>query len=88
MRKIRDVLRLRLAAQLSVRQISASTKVSVGFIQKLLHKADELGLGWPLPELDDGQLARLFYPDADTRVSDRYQVPDWSKVLQELKKSG
>jgi transposase len=88
MRKIRDVLRLRLAAQLSVRQISASTKVSVGFIQKLLHKADELGLSWPLPELDDGQLARLFYPDADTRVSDRYQVPDWSNVLQELKKKG
>jgi hypothetical protein len=38
MRKIRDVLRLRLSAGLSVRQISVSTKVSVGLIQKLLHQ--------------------------------------------------
>ena len=39
MRKIRDVLRLRLQAGLSFRQISLSTKVSVGAIQKLLKTA-------------------------------------------------
>ena len=50
MRNIRDILRLKLAGELSIRQIKASTKVSVGTIQKLLHKADELGLSWPLPE--------------------------------------
>ena len=63
MRKIRDVLRLRLAAGLSIRQIKASTKVSVGAIQKLLARAEEEGLSWPLPpELDDdSRLARLFY---------------------------
>ncbi len=44
MRKIRDILRLRLAAGLSIRQIKASTKVSVGAIQKLLAKAEEKGL--------------------------------------------
>ena len=49
MRKIREILRLRQAAGLSIRQISASTKVSVGAIQKLLTKADALGLSWPLP---------------------------------------
>ena len=54
MRKIREILRLRRSAGLSIRQISASTKVSVGAIQKLLAQADALGLGWPLPpELDD-----------------------------------
>ena len=36
MRKIREILRLRLEAGLSVRQIHASAKVSVGAIQKLL----------------------------------------------------
>ena len=44
MRKIREILRLRLAAGLSIRQISASTKVSVGAIQKLLAQAQALGL--------------------------------------------
>jgi transposase len=90
MRKIRDVLRLRLAAGLSIRQIKASTKVSVGAIQKLLARAEEERLSWPLPpELDDdSRLARLFYPGADTRVSTRYQVPDWPSLHQALKRKG
>jgi hypothetical protein len=89
MRNIRDILRLRLASGLTIRQIKASTKVSVGTIQKLLSRADELGLCWPLPDdLDDNQLAQLFYPGADTRVSPRHQMPDWEKVHQELKRKG
>jgi len=89
MRKIRDVLRLRLAVGLSIRQIKASTKLSLGGIQKLLTKADELGLSWPLPpELDDNRLARLFYPGADISATSRYQVPDWSAIHQELKRKG
>lgn len=89
MRKIRDILRLRLAGGLSIRQIRASTKASVGGIQKLLAKADELGLTWPLPdELDDHRLAQLFYPGTDTAVSRRYHVPDWPALHQELKRKG
>jgi len=89
MRKIREILRLRLAAGLSIRQISASTKVSVGAIQKLLAQAQALGLDWPLPAgLDDSQLARLFFPQADTRAGSGYQVPDWPRVHQELKRKG
>ena len=89
MRKIREILRLRLAADLSIRQIKASTKVSVGAIQKLLTRADTLGLTWPLPpEMDDNQLARLFYPGADTRVTARHQIPDWPAIHQELKHKG
>jgi transposase len=81
MRKIRDILRLRLAAGLSIRQIKASTRVSIGSIQKLLSQAEQLGLSWPLPdELDDNQLAQLFYPGKDTTVSARFQLPDWSVI--------
>ena len=46
MRKIRDILRLRLSAGLSIRGISRSTKISVGGIQKLLSKAKDLRLAW------------------------------------------
>ena len=89
MRKIRDILRLRLAGGLSIRQINASTKVSLGSIQRLLSRAIELELGWPLPsDMNDVQLARLFYPEADTRVSSRFQVPDWPVLNQELKHKG
>ncbi len=44
MRKNHEVLRLRLEADLSVRQISICTKVCVGSIQKLLKSAQALGL--------------------------------------------
>ena len=46
MRNIREVLRLRLVAGLSVRQISRSARISVGSIQKLLSKATELKVTW------------------------------------------
>ena len=65
MRKIRDILRLRHEGGLSIRQIKASTKVSVGGIQQLLAKADVLSLGWPLdPALEASVLAEF----ADPRV--------------------
>ena len=87
MRKLRDVLRLRHAAGLSIRDISRSTKLSVGGIQKLLSRAQALQLSWPLPAaLDDTRLAQLFYPGADTGSSRRHQVPDWPAVHQELKR--
>lgn len=87
MRNIREILRLRLEARLSFRQISASTKVSLGAIANLLHRAEALELSWPLaPETDDVQLARLFYPGADTHATTRYEQPDWSALHQELKR--
>ncbi len=89
MRKIRDVLRLHFEADLSVRKISASTKISVGAIAKLLKKANELPLSWPLPDsMDDSELARLFYPQADTKPSTKFQVPDWTVIHRDLRGKG
>ena len=42
MRKIREVLRLRLGANLPYQAIKASTKISVGACQKLVKKAEAL----------------------------------------------
>lgn len=71
MRQIREVLRLRLAVGLSIRQISASTKISVGAIQNLLSRAKAHGLCWPLPDdMDDIRLAALLYPDLGVSYQD------------------
>ena len=89
MRKIRDVLRLHFSAGLSIREIHRSTKVSVGSIQTLLSKAKVMSLSWPLPdELDDAQLARRFYPQADTRHAKRFQEPDWADLRKQLSRKG
>jgi transposase len=89
MRKIRDVLRLHFSAGLSIRQIHRSTKISVGSIQSLLKQAKTLNLSWPLPDnLDDSQLARLFYPQADTRHANRFEEPDWADLRKQLTRKG
>ncbi len=89
MRKIREVLRLRLCAGLSIRKISASTKISVGAIQKLLTRAEAKGLCWPLPPgLDDAALAVLLYPGSDPAASTRHEVPDWAAAHMELRRKG
>jgi len=89
MRKLREVLRLRLHAELSMRQIRDSLRLSLGAIQKVVSKAEELGLNWEsIDQLNDQQLARQFYPQSDTRSSNQFQCPDWIELHQELKRKG
>ena len=67
MRQLREILRLKLQADLSIRQIHRSLRVSVGAVSKVLSKANEMNLSWPdVNQLDDVQLASRFYPEADT----------------------
>jgi hypothetical protein len=66
-------LRLRLEAGISIFQISASHKIHVGVIQKLLSRADTLGLASPLPkDLADGHVL--------STSSSCYQAPGWATV--------
>ena len=89
MRNIREILRLRLVAGLSVRQINRSTKISIGSVQKLLSKANELEVSWvSIEPLNDTELALLFYPKAHIKTSRRFVMPDWQQVHTELKRKG
>ena len=89
MRNLREVLRLSFSAGLSIRKISASTKISVGSIQNLLKLAEKLDISWPLPDdWDDQTLALKFYPRSDARPSPNYQAPVWIDLHMELKKKG
>ena len=62
MRKLREALRLRYRTDLSIRQISASIKISIGSIQNILKHADHHQLAWLLPEELDGQISLTFVP--------------------------
>ena len=89
MRKLRDILRLRLQAGLSLRQIKDSQRVSLGAVQKITSQAKAQRLDWPaIEQLDDQQLAQLFYPESDTRSSSDFQCPDWVGAHKELKHKG
>ena len=89
MRQLRELLRLRLQAELSMRQIKDSLRISLGVVQKVISQAEAQALSWvTIEQLDDQQLARRFYPEADTRVSAALQLPDWVEVHQELRRKG
>lgn len=89
MRQLREILRLRLHAELSMRQIRDSLRLSLGTVQKVVSTAEEVGLDWETIErIDDQQLARAIYPESDVRTSQHFQLPDWCEVHQELKHKG
>ncbi len=84
MRNLREILRLRFQAGLSLRQIKASQRVSLGVVQKITSTADALKLNWEtISNLDDHHLVRQFYPESDVRSSSHLLLPDWAEVHQE-----
>jgi hypothetical protein len=89
MRQLREILRLRLDAKLSLRQINTSLKLSLGVVQKVCHKAAGLELnGESVEALDDQQLAQLFYPSSVINTPTEHQTPDFSDIHRELRRKG
>jgi hypothetical protein len=81
MRNLREILRPRLQAGLSLRQIQSSQRVSLGAVKRIASQTTAQGLVWSaIEQLDDTQLTRLFYHESDVRVSSQLQLPDWVVV--------
>ncbi len=87
--KIRELLRLRFAAELSIRQIAHSNGLSIGVVSKYLSRAQALGLSWPLPEdLSDQALQAMMQPPRGSAEPSGFVEPDFCQVHQELKRKG
>ncbi len=60
MRRIREVLRQRWECGLSERVVAASCSLARSTVGKYVHRAQEAGLGWPLPDgMTDEELERF-----------------------------
>ena len=89
MMKLRELLRLKYEAQLSVRQIALCLSLSVGAVSKYVQRADAAGLDWPLPdELSELGLQALLQPRRSTVASSDVAEPDFMAIEQELKQKG
>jgi transposase len=88
MRKVREVLRLYLAMQMSARAIAQSCHLSPSTVSDYVGRAKVAHLSWPLPaELDDdGALQRLLFRDGSPAIARRPE-PDWAQVHAELLRS-
>lgn len=61
--KLKEILRLKYQAELSLRQIAAGLNLSVGVISKYVKRAEAVGLRWPLPDdMTETQLQALLQP--------------------------
>jgi transposase len=88
MRKIREVLGLRLGQALPQRAVAQSLRLSQRAVHGYVARARRAGLGWPLPEgLDDVQLEAVLFPPPSSVAAEQRPMPDWAVVHRELRRS-
>jgi transposase len=89
MRKIREVLRLRLSCNMGFREIARSCSISHTTVGQYLSRAEESGLTYEeIEKMDDGKLVVLLKKNSVSKDKESRPQPDWSWVHQELKKKG
>ena len=87
MRKIKDVLRLKLDAELSHERIAASLGISKGVVTKYVSLAATAGLDWNQVQRLDERTLQHRLVGAPQRASG-YVAPDYGRVHQELRRKG
>lgn len=89
MRKIEEILRLRLENNCSVRQIAKSCDMGRSTVADYLSRIRKVGLTWPLPpDLDDSCLEEMLFPTIPDNTPAKQQMPPMDYLFQELKKKG
>ncbi|MFH1934510.1 MAG: IS21 family transposase [Pseudomonadota bacterium] len=87
MRKIKEVLRLKWAHELSNRHIAKSCSISHSTVADYVLRAKLAGLSWPLdPEMDDAAIENLLFPATDKQATEKRQMPDLEYLYREMKK--
>ena len=86
MTKYREILRLK-SLDFSERNIAQSVPCSRNTVSKVLKKANEKNISWPLPhDFTDSVLEKLLFPK-DTSVEHK-RIPDLTYIHKELLKNG
>ena len=88
MRRVREMLRLRLDAGLGGREIARRMGIAPSTFREMTRRFEESGLAWPLPlDLTDSELEDRLYGESRTKQGFRRRAePDWAALNRELKK--
>ena len=87
MTKYREILRLK-SLGLSQQSIADSCNVSKKTVNRVLKRAKELDISWPLDKSDtDAVLAEKFFPSAK-QVRSSKRMPDYDHIHKELLRNG
>jgi len=86
MRRTKEILRLKLEARLSNRQVGRATGVSCSTVSDTVTRFRASGMSWPVPEtMSDSTLERRLYRPHGVVATDEHE-PDWDYVHRELKR--
>lgn len=87
MKNYREVLRLNHQG-ISQRSIASSCACSRNTVSKVLKRAEEVSLSWPLPEgMSDADLKQLLFPE-EAAITALRRHPDCEYIHKEMAKSG
>lgn len=87
MTKYREILRLK-SLGLSQQSIADGCNVSKKTVNRVLKRAKELNISWPLDKSDtDAVLAEMFFPSTK-QVRSNKRMPDYDYVHKELLRNG
>jgi transposase len=89
MRRFKEILRLRHELGLTNRQIAGSCGVSHVTVANYLERAQEAGIGWPLPaQIEEADLEGLLRPEKPSFALARRPLPDFAHIHRELRRKG
>ena len=91
MRKVKQILRLKLQAELSDRATARSVKVSRDTVREYLNRARAADITtWEqIKDMSELAIENLLFPSrSDNSNEGRYRIPDWKKIHQELRRKG
>lgn len=89
MNKLKELLRMKYEAQLSLRQMALCLSLSIGVISKYIKRAETAGIGWPLPEgMMDADLAAVLQPAKKSVITLTMAEPDFDDIRDELSTKG
>ena len=87
MTKYREILRLH-SRGISKRSIAISCECSRNTVAKVLERAKQLSMGWPLnSDMTDAELAKRLFPEASEPSSSR-RLPDLEAIHKEMARAG
>ncbi len=81
MNKLKELMRMKYDAQLSLRQIALCLSLSIGVISKYIKRAEAANIGWPLPDgMTDKALAAVLQPAKKNVVTLSMAEPDFTAI--------
>ncbi len=89
MKKIQEVVRLRLALGAGVRQIASSCNIGRSTVSEYVARIESARLSWPEAEsLSEEELKGRLFPARASGNAQKRSSPDWSSVRRELSRKG